>query len=1088
MPVTTSRGHCRCLEKNWGGLELPHQDGTQATDLERGTHACARIPWDSQRAQGWDLVQDLGDPRCSLSFLSEDITEDIAGPLSSTRRSLQEELDLGGDCSLGDPLPLSVASRAPWPHADPGGSAVSPQPLASSTLLATGDVLSEGPQRQIVGGRRRGPPWGLPRPSPQQSFGPRGSPRPPQPQCCRRVWGGHEASPQAPLLRGGCGPRDGDVPGARARLHAGAPQGPSVGWAGLGVPVLAVPTPGSGVRDTSSAGDTSGTSECFFSALETLEPSEAGGCQGAQHPRSPQPRAVVGPELGEAPSPPGAAALALPPDSPPSAERVQRGGLRGGSRAAPCSEDELGVSGVGGLLVQLKGCSLRETPPHTAEPPSSLAIIAAGDVPPEGPEPPRYLHVTPRTKRRLQASAARLGVSSSSSLFEETLEMPRRPPRVRAPWGVPRDPPTAVGLCIASGGEEVASGDGEGTGSMDDTEILPGDPNQPSSPRATSSSPGSSPTILLVPGDHGHPQDIPSDGQGSSPTILLVPGDHGHPQDIPSNARGSSPTVLLVPGDHGHPQDIPSDGQGSSPTVLLVPGDHGHPQDIPSDGQGSSPTILLVPGDHGHPQDIPSNAQGSSPTVLLVPGDHGHPQDIPSDARGSSPTVLLVPGDHGHPQDIPSNAQGSSPTILLVPGDHGHPQDIPSDAQGSSPTILLVPGDHGHPQDIPSNARGSSPTILLVHGDRGHPQDIPSNARGCPRGTGSHSPRLLEDVSWWQDPSPLGTRLGHLLAPRPPRSPVVEPGSPATLSSPMGHGTHRAGEQLQDEEQGPAPTEPHSPGTEATASPEDTTVEDSRACPARPRPLSDEGLRRRLRALGDDPGPITDLTRRLYLWRLEKLVRRRQRTAGGHSPELVAALRSGRIPDCAQDELVLAQQFDHPDRNRHWREGLVKSSFNYLLLDPRTTQNLPLRSHRLSSAECFRTFIKAIFYVGKGTRARPYCHLAEALSQHRAGKQEGCPKVRRILEIWASGQGVISVHCFQNTIPAEAYTRESCLVEALGLWAITNQRKGNCYGAVASWPAEQRRRLGVHMLHRVMRIFLAEGERQLRPSDIQGGR
>ena len=55
----------------------------------------------------------------------------------------------------------------------------------------------------------------------------------------------------------------------------------------------------------------------------------------------------------------------------------------------------------------------------------------------------------------------------------------------------------------------------------------------------------------------------------------------------------------------------------------------------------------------------------------------------------------------------------------------------------------------------------------------------------------------------------------------------------------------------------------------------------------------------------------------------------------GHSPELAAALRSGRVPDCAQDELVLARQFDRPDRSRHWREGLVKSSFNYLLLDPR---------------------------------------------------------------------------------------------------------------------------------------------------------
>uniref|UniRef100_A0A8C3JRX7 Ankyrin repeat and LEM domain containing 1 n=1 Tax=Calidris pygmaea TaxID=425635 RepID=A0A8C3JRX7_9CHAR len=294
-----------------------------------------------------------------------------------------------------------------------------------------------------------------------------------------------------------------------------------------------------------------------------------------------------------------------------------------------------------------------------------------------------------------------------------------------------------------------------------------------------------------------------------------------------------------------------------------------------------------------------------------------------------------------------------------------------------------------------------------------------------------------------------------------------------------------------------------------------TLLWDGRVHRGPPRPLSDETLRRRLRALGDNPGPVTELTRWLYLRRLEELVRGpRGSPAGeswglpptqpvpevlmvvpnadmatpGHSPELVAALRTGHVPDCAQDELVLAQQFDRPDRTRHWREGLVKSSFNYLLLDPRTTQNLPLRSHRLSPAECFRTFVEAIFYVGKGTRARPYCHLAEALSQHRAGTQKGCPKVRRILEIWGSGHGVISVHCFQSTVPAEAYTREGCLVEALGLQTITNQRKGNCYGVAASWPAERRRRLGVHMLHRAMRIFLAEGERQLRPPDIQGGR
>ncbi|NWI68056.1 ANKL1 protein, partial [Todus mexicanus] len=359
---------------------------------------------------------------------------------------------------------------------------------------------------------------------------------------------------------------------------------------------------------------------------------------------------------------------------------------------------------------------------------------------------------------------------------------------------------------------------------------------------------------------------------------------------------------------------------------------------------------------------------------------------------------------------------------------------------------------------------GSSPTVLLIPGDHGHPQNSPSGARGSPLAAGSPNPGVLVGGSGRQDPSSLGTPHPHgssihLPAPRPPGSPAAEPGSSAPGS---------AGEPPEDEEQGWAPPERRSPGTEATASPVAATVQDGRVSPVPPQPLSDEALRRRLLELGDNPGPITELTRRL--------------------PELAAALRTGHAPDCARDELELVQQFDRPDRSRQWREGLVKSSFNYLLLDPRATQNLPLRSQSLSPAERFRTFVEGIFYVGKGTRARPYCHLTEALSQHRAGTQRGCPKVRRILEIWASGQGVISVHCFQNSVPAEAYTREGCLVEALGLQTLTNQRMGKCYGAVASWPGERRRRLGVHMLLRAMSIFLAEGERQLRPVDIQGGR
>ncbi|XP_078412210.1 uncharacterized protein LOC144688997 isoform X1 [Cetorhinus maximus] len=255
--------------------------------------------------------------------------------------------------------------------------------------------------------------------------------------------------------------------------------------------------------------------------------------------------------------------------------------------------------------------------------------------------------------------------------------------------------------------------------------------------------------------------------------------------------------------------------------------------------------------------------------------------------------------------------------------------------------------------------------------------------------------------------------------------------------------------------------------------------------------LSNSQIRRQLKDYGEDPGPITDFTRKVYLRYLDRIGKeplpRKPQQFTSYSPELCQSLETFVFPDCSQEELALVQQFDQPDQNRKWREGLLKSSFNYLLLDPRVTKNLPARCHTLSSAECFRTFVSSIFYVGKGKRSRPYCHLYDALTHFKNNTNQVSAKLKQILDIWESGQGVISLHCFQNVIPVEAYTREACMVDALGLQMLTNKKRGDYYGVVATWPMKRRRRLGVHMLGRASQIFLAEGERQLRPADLRIG-
>ncbi|XP_068563599.1 ankyrin repeat and LEM domain-containing protein 1 [Cebidichthys violaceus] len=264
--------------------------------------------------------------------------------------------------------------------------------------------------------------------------------------------------------------------------------------------------------------------------------------------------------------------------------------------------------------------------------------------------------------------------------------------------------------------------------------------------------------------------------------------------------------------------------------------------------------------------------------------------------------------------------------------------------------------------------------------------------------------------------------------------------------------------------------------------------------------MTDKALRLRLLELGESPGPISCRTRPVYMRRLCRLLQesnsqsahpQRQldqpQTDLGYSPELSRALRTFELPDCKADEQALCQQFDQPDQNRKWREGIIKSSFNYLLLDPRVTKNLPFRSHTMTPQECFQTFIHAIFYVGKGKRSRPYSHLYEALEYFKGDKtsKKLCAKVQHILQVWNAGQGAISLHCFQNVIPVEAYTREACMVEAIGLKMLTNQKRGDFYGVVSNWQVKKKRDLGVHLLYRAMQIFLAEGERQLRPADIR---
>ena len=61
------------------------------------------------------------------------------------------------------------------------------------------------------------------------------------------------------------------------------------------------------------------------------------------------------------------------------------------------------------------------------------------------------------------------------------------------------------------------------------------------------------------------------------------------------------------------------------------------------------------------------------------------------------------------------------------------------------------------------------------------------------------------------------------------------------------------------------------------------------------------------------------------------------------------------------------------------------------------------------------------------------------------------------------------------------------VVLLLKLYQLSCPRPGDYFGPAADWEAEAKLRLGTCLLFKAFRIFLQEGERQIRPVDLQRG-
>ena len=117
----------------------------------------------------------------------------------------------------------------------------------------------------------------------------------------------------------------------------------------------------------------------------------------------------------------------------------------------------------------------------------------------------------------------------------------------------------------------------------------------------------------------------------------------------------------------------------------------------------------------------------------------------------------------------------------------------------------------------------------------------------------------------------------------------------------------------------------------------------------------------------------------------------------GYSTELLLQLEN-RLNLTTTSDIMVSNMFEcfgeSPANTNQsdWREGHIKSAFHYVLIDPRVSQDLPSRAKKgMEQSEVLKAFCDSIFYIGKGSRARPYAHLHDTVRVWKSNGQVMSP-------------------------------------------------------------------------------------------------
>ena len=169
------------------------------------------------------------------------------------------------------------------------------------------------------------------------------------------------------------------------------------------------------------------------------------------------------------------------------------------------------------------------------------------------------------------------------------------------------------------------------------------------------------------------------------------------------------------------------------------------------------------------------------------------------------------------------------------------------------------------------------------------------------------------------------------------------------------------------------------------------------------------------------------------------------------------------------------------------QQKISRTFFNYVLCtyDKRILDLCRMNFMSEPTLEAFELFLKIVFYIGKGRKARSISHIDEARKIHNTAmySREISDKDTKILDAFKQNDGIVIIQCFDSATEDEAFNREACMIEGFGLDNLCNKIHGHKSG-IEEWGDVSTKNYGIMLLYKCFLRYITEGTRAIKLNEI----